>query len=646
MCGICGAFNFGSDQPVERGLIERMNNEIAHRGPDDAGVFVSGNIGIGMRRLSIVDLAHGHQPISNEDGSVWIVFNGEIYNHSELAEQLKARGHRYSSRSDTETIVHLYEEYGDDCVKWLRGMFAFAIWDTRRERLFVARDRVGIKPFYYTLNNGEFVFASEIKSLIASGRIRPALNEAAIPEYLAFGYLSGEDTLYAGVRKLLPGHSLSIDMAGKIDLKQYWDLPVAEEQESKSFDCYVRTYREMLEDAVASHLMADVPLGIFLSGGLDSSAVAAIAAKHRKEPVDTFSVGYAEEEYSELSTAKTVSEHIRSRHHEVRVSQDSFFGALPKLIWYEDEPIVWPSSVSLYFVSKLASQRVKVVLTGEGSDETLAGYTRYAWTLKNARWDRLYRGMVPRFVRAKLRTVIANSSLLAAPARRKLQHTFLGRDGENWASFYFDNFYSGFSDDLQGALLSESVRGSSPYANVLEIWESSKGDVLHRLLYTDTKSYLLELLMKQDQMSMAASIESRVPFLDHPLVEFTTTIPARFNIRGLSGKHVLKSAVEDLLPATIIHQKKLGFPTPIHDWLAHEGTRRVEEILLSPRSVERKIFKPDGIRRLIREHKENLVDHTDRLWRLLNFELWMRVCIEGERDFAQDAFDSLKMAGR
>ena len=646
MCGICGAFNFGSDQPVERGLIERMNNEIAHRGPDDAGVFVSGNIGIGMRRLSIVDLAHGHQPISNEDGSVWIVFNGEIYNHSELAEQLKARGHRYSSRSDTETIVHLYEEYGDDCVKWLRGMFAFAIWDTRRGRLFVARDRVGIKPFYYTLNNGEFVFASEIKSLIASGRIRPALNEAAIPEYLAFGYLSGEDTLYAGVRKLLPGHSLSIDMAGKIDLKQYWDLPVAEEQESKSFDCYVRTYREMLEDAVVSHLMADVPLGIFLSGGLDSSAVAAIAAKHRKEPVDTFSVGYAEEEYSELSTAKTVSEHIRSRHHEVRVSQDSFFGALPKLIWYEDEPIVWPSSVSLYFVSKLASQRVKVVLTGEGSDETLAGYTRYAWTLKNARWDRLYRGMVPRFVRAKLRTVIANSSLLAAPARRKLQHTFLGRDGENWASFYFDNFYSGFSDDLQGALLSESVRGSSPYANVLEIWESSKGDVLHRLLYTDTKSYLLELLMKQDQMSMAASIESRVPFLDHPLVEFTTTIPARFNIRGLSGKHVLKSAVEDLLPATIIHQKKLGFPTPIHDWLAHEGTRRVEEILLSPRSVERKIFKPDGIRRLIREHKENLVDHTDRLWRLLNFELWMRVCIEGERDFAQDAFDSLKMAGR
>ena len=646
MCGICGAFNFGSDQPVERGLIERMNNEIAHRGPDDAGVFVSGNIGIGMRRLSIVDLAHGHQPISNEDGSVWIVFNGEIYNHSELAEQLKARGHRYSSRSDTETIVHLYEEYGDDCVKWLRGMFAFAIWDTRRGRLFVARDRVGIKPFYYTLNNGEFVFASEIKSLIASGRIRPALNEAAIPEYLAFGYLSGEDTLYAGVRKLLPGHSLSIDMAGKIDLKQYWDLPVAEEQESKSFDCYVRTYREMLEDAVASHLMADVPLGIFLSGGLDSSAVAAIAAKHRKEPVDTFSVGYAEEEYSELSTAKTVSEHIRSRHHEVRVSQDSFFGALPKLIWYEDEPIVWPSSVSLYFVSKLASQRVKVVLTGEGSDETLAGYTRYAWTLKNARWDRLYRGMVPRFVRAKLRAVIANSSLLAAPARRKLQHTFLGRDGENWASFYFDNFYSGFSDDLQGALLSESVRGSSPYANVLEIWESSKGDVLHRLLYTDTKSYLLELLMKQDQMSMAASIESRVPFLDHPLVEFTTTIPARFNIRGLSGKHVLKSAVEDLLPATIIHQKKLGFPTPIHDWLAHEGTRRVEEILLSPRSVERKIFKPDGIRRLIREHKENLVDHTDRLWRLLNFELWMRVCIEGERDFAQDAFDSLKMAGR
>ena len=635
MCGICGAFNFNPNQSVEPALLERMNDEIAHRGPDDAGTYLSRNVAIGMRRLSIVDVAHGHQPISNEDGTIVIVFNGEIYNHAELAKDLKARGHSYATRSDTETIVHLYEEYGPDCVKYLRGMFAFLIWDSRHNRLFGARDRLGIKPFYYSETSSGFLFSSEIKSLFASGQVKPVLNRATLPEYLAFGYLSSEQTLYEGVRKLMPGHRFQLQ-AGKLNIDQYWDLPVVDTSEAKPEEFYVVTYRAMLEDAVVSHLMSDVPLGIFLSGGIDSSAVAALAVKHRQEPIDTFSVGYAEEQYSELGAARRVSERIRSQHHEVRVSRQEFFDALPQLIWQEDEPIVWPSSISLFFVAKLAQEKVKVVLTGEGSDETLAGYTRYAWTLKNAGYDGLYRKIVPAGMRGAVRNFIANSNLLGATLRRKLQHTFLARDGADWSSFYFDNFYSGFSSDLHAQLLVPEVQAqaSGAYDSVLKIWEGSRGDMLHRLLYTDTKTYLVELLMKQDQMSMAASLESRVPFLDHPLVEFTASIPARYNLKGLSGKHVLKAAVGDLLPHDIIYRKKLGFPTPIRDWLRGPEVDRVRDLLLGPRTLSRGLFHEATIRRLVNEHISGHIDHTDRIWRLLNFEQWMRVCIEGDRQFA------------
>jgi asparagine synthase (glutamine-hydrolysing) len=641
MCGICGAFNFNPNHSVEPALLERMNDEIAHRGPDDAGTYLSRNVAIGMRRLSIVDVAHGHQPISNEDGTVWIVFNGEIYNHAELAKDLKARGHSYVTRSDTETIVHLYEEYGPDCVKHLRGMFAFLIWDSRNHRLFGARDRLGIKPFYYSETSSGFLFGSEIKSLFASGQVKPILNRAALPEYLAFGYLSGDQTLYEGVRKLMPGHRFQLQ-DGKLKIDQYWDLPVVDASSAKPEEFYIETYRAMLEEAVVSHLMSDVPLGIFLSGGIDSSAVAALAVKHRQEPIDTFSVGYAEEQYSELGAARRVSEHIGSQHHEVRVSRQEFFDALPQLIWQEDEPIVWPSSISLYFVARLAQEKVKVVLTGEGSDETLAGYTRYAWTLKNAGYDGVYRKIAPAGVRKAVRNSIANSHLLGATLRRKLQHTFLARDGADWSSFYFDNFYSGFSGDLQSQLLASEVlaQANGAYDNVLDIWEGSRGDMLHRLLYTDTKTYLVELLMKQDQMSMAASLESRVPFLDHPLVEFTASIPARYNLKGLSGKHVLKAAVGDLLPHDIIYRKKLGFPTPIRDWLRGPEVDRVKDLLLGPRTLSRGLFQETTIRRLVNEHASGHIDHTDRIWRLLNFEQWMRVCIEGDRQF-----NALDLAG-
>ena len=634
MCGIAGVLEFGRDARADSSALRNMCQIMAHRGPDDDGFYTDGPAGIGMRRLSIVDLATGHQPISNEDGSLWIVFNGEIYNHLSLREQLIARGHSYRTHSDTETIIHLFEEYGRDCVQHLRGMFAFAIWDRNRKTLFIARDRLGIKPLYYQLTPERMLFGSEVKVLLAHGSVRPEFNRAALPEFLAFGYLSGEETFYSGIRKLPPGHTMEMGANGKLEIRQYWDLDSSSPHESRDQSYYVRSYRELLEGAVNSHLMSDVPLGVFLSGGLDSSAVAALMTKIRREPIETFSVGYGEQAYSELPFAHIVSEHIKSQHREVLVSEQDFFSALPHLIWHEDEPIVWPSSVSLYFVAKLARERVTVVLTGEGSDETLAGYTRYAFTLKNAALDRAYRSIVPGGLRRGLRNAVATSSLLGATARRKLEHTFLAKDGASWASFYFDNFFSAFAEAEQSELLtSEFASEFAPrtaYKNVLEYWERSSGEMLQRLLYTDIKTYLVELLMKQDNMSMAASIESRVPFLDHVLVEFATRIPREVQIKGLGGKTILKKAVEDILPHSIIYRPKLGFPTPWSGWLGGPRLETIREMLLEPRSLDRGYFRREAIERLFNEHRAKHRDNYDRIWRLLNLELWHRVCLEGE----------------
>jgi len=632
MCGICGIFLFDKIQRVNREVLSDMNRQIAHRGPDDDGFFVDGNVGLAMRRLSIIDIRTGHQPLSNEDGSIWIVFNGEIYNHGELRKDLISRGHRYRTQSDTETIVHLYEEYGKNCVQYLRGMFAFAIWDRNRRSLFIARDRLGIKPLYYRHQDDTFLFGSEIKTIRNYSHVRPEFNRGTLAEYLAFGYVAGEETMYAGINKLLPGHTLILEEDKRaLQIEPYWDLNIQSDDGKRPYEHYVSEYRERLEDCVSSHLMSDVPLGVFLSGGLDSSAVAALTTKIRQEPIQTFSVGYGEQEFSELPYARTVAEHLRSRHHEIHVNWGDFFQTLPRLIWHEDEPVVWPSSVALYFVARLAREHVTVVLTGEGSDETLAGYTRYAWTLLNSRMDRVYRSMTPAGLRALLRSAIGRTPISAA-YKRKLEHTFLGRDGAYWPSFYFDNFYCAFSASDQDELLTPDAKESAgnPYAGSMRYWNGSSGDLLHRLLYTDIKTYLVELLMKQDQMSMAASIESRVPFLDHALVEFTATIPAKYSTKGMAGKCILKSAVADLLPEAIMSRKKMGFPTPWEYWLKGPQLEVLEQLLLEPRTLQRRLFRQEILQRLFAEHRSGARDHGNRIWRLLNLELWLRVCVDGD----------------
>ncbi|HEY1658745.1 MAG TPA: asparagine synthase (glutamine-hydrolyzing) [Candidatus Sulfotelmatobacter sp.] len=631
MCGICGIFFTDRERHVSHAVLAAMNRRIVHRGPDDEGYFVEDNVGLAMRRLSIIDVKTGHQPLANENENVWIVYNGEIYNHADLRRDLEAREHRYRTHSDTETIVHLYEEYGRDCVKHLRGMFAFVIWDRRTRTLFAARDRLGIKPFYYRWDGSAFVFGSEIKSILAFPEVTARFNQGTLSEYLAFGYLTEPETMFEGIRKLMPGHTLELTERGDLSVKRYWELSTEPDTQPHPRAFYVSTYRELFERAVSSHLMSDVPLGVFLSGGLDSSAVAALTKKIRRDSLQTFSVGYGEEAFSELSYARQVAEHIGSEHREVRLSREDFFNSLPMLIWHEDEPIVWPSSVALYFVARLARETVTVVLTGEGSDETLAGYTRYAWTIRNSQMDRIYRSITPEALRRLLRKAIQNSPV-SAPLHRKLRHTFLVRDGNSWPSFYFDNFFSAFAASEQADLLTPEALAATEdaYKGSMEAWERSHGDLLHRLLYTDINSYLIELLMKQDQMSMAASVESRVPFLDHELVEFTARIPSQYSIRGLAGKFILKEAVEDLLPASIVYRKKMGFPTPWEYWLAGPQLDVLEQMLLEPRSTGRWLFRPEAVKRIFAEHRTKLRDHGNQIWRLLTLEIWQRIMVDGE----------------
>jgi len=636
MCGIAGYVNFKGEAAPEATLV-RMSEALRHRGPDASGIYHNGKAWLGHRRLSIIDLATGGQPMRNESGDLWIVYNGEIFNHAGLRGELEKAGHRYKTCSDTETILHAYEEYGSDCLARFRGMFAFAIWDRKREQLFCARDRLGKKPFYYYWDGRLFAFASEIKALLEHPAISPGLEEELLSEHLAFGYSSDERTLFRGIRKLMPGCRLTLTAAGPV-IERYWEIPRPDpaREADRPDEVWIQECRWRLEETVRMRLMSDVPLGMFLSGGVDSSAIAALMKRLTHGPVKSYSVGYRENEYSELSYAARVSRAIGTEHREVMIGRDEFFDVLPKLIWHEDEPMVWPSSVSLYYVSKLASEEVKVVLTGEGSDEMFGGYGRYRYFLLNQRWMRLY-GLAPRIAREWLRKWIANSTWLEGSLRRRLQHSLLGR-AAGVESLYLDNFYCAFSQEEQEHLLLEPGRcGDSAYAWFFHYWNARAGrPLLERMLYADQKTYLVELLMKQDQMSMACSIESRVPFLDHAFFEFSARVPPRLKLKGGTGKYILKKAVEDLLPPEIIHRKKMGFPTPVREWLRHPQADALLRMLLARDGLLAAYLQRGHLERLLEEHKQGLRDATDGLWRLLNLQVWGEIFLKGRRDLVQE----------
>ncbi len=639
MCGISGFVKLKPSAATSSDL-RHMMDAIHHRGPDGQGIHEDGIAYLGHRRLSIIDVAGGHQPMSNEDGTLWITFNGEIFNHAALRPELEAAGHQYVSRCDTETIVHAFEAYGPDCVQKFRGMFAFALWNSNTEQLFCVRDRLGIKPFYYFLNDRIFAFASEIKALLRHPEIRTEFNDSLLSEYLTFGYISSDQTLFRGIRKLMPGHTLRLDArTGALDIQRYWDVPEpgrhTSGSDSKSDELWIKECRQRLEETVEMRLMSDVPLGMFLSGGVDSSAIAALMKRLRPGPVQTFAVGYNEEAYSELSYARKVAEAIGTEHHEVVIGSDQFFEALPRLIWHEDEPISWPSSVALYFVSKLASEHVKVVLTGEGSDELFAGYSRYQHYLFNRQWADRYR-YLPSAIRSGVRHTIDNSSILSADLRRKLQHTFLGREG-TVESLQLDNFYGAFSSrERQLMLRNTGQNEAASYRAFLDYWNSRHSSLLSQMLYADQKTYLVELLMKQDQMSMACSIESRVPFLDHTFVEFAARVPEHLKIQGKTGKYIIKKAVEDILPHDIIYRKKMGFPTPLKQWFRDDRSEPLFKMLLDRNSFLGEYVNLDYVQDLVNRQRSGADDATDRLWRLVNLQLWGEMSFAGRK---QDAWE-------
>lgn len=636
MCGINGiALSSRSARQLTSGLLVRMRDVIRHRGPDDEGIFIDGSagrIGFGHRRLSIVDVAAGHQPMTNEDGSLQITYNGEIYNHADFRASLEARGHVYRTHCDTETILHLYEDYGEDCVNHLRGMFAFAIWDERKRELFIARDRLGVKPLYYThTEDGSLYFGSEIKTLFEAGAIKPEINFAALPDYLANHATSGEETLFQGVKRLLPGHVM-LWRDGELRVNRYWDVSfVRHANENRSDQDYIAEWDELFRTSVRLRLMADVPLGMFLSGGIDSSAIAAVMSGMVSEPIKTFSVAFKEREANELEYARLVAQTFKTNHHEIVVSPEDFFAALPKLVWHEDEPLAHPSSVALYFVSRLASQHVKVVLTGEGSDELLAGYGRYRKTILNLALGARYHSLTPSSVRTLLRKQI--EGMPGATLRQKLLRTFLAVSPDI-ESIYFDNF-AVFPRAMQRQLLTAETRertgGIDPYAGVRHFLKQTDAtSLLDRLLYADLKTYLHELLMKQDQMSMAASIESRVPFLDHKLVEFTSQLPERLKLRGSTTKYILRQSMKGVLPDAILSRPKMGFPVPVGSWFRGAYSAVIDEYVLSERALGRNIFEPDIVRSLVSSHQTGGEDHSERLWALVNFEMWLRQFVDGE----------------
>ena len=629
MCGIAGIAAADRLHADERARLTLMRDVLTHRGPDDAGTYVDQHAGLAHRRLSIVDLASGHQPLSNEDATVWIAFNGEIYNHRDIRADLETRGHRYRTKSDTETIVHAYEEWGDECVQRFRGMFAFAIWDAPRRRLLLARDRLGIKPLYWCRAGDRLLFASEIKAIVESGLVRAEANEAVLAEVMTTRYTSDEQTLFKGIHKLLPGHLL-VYQDGRVQVRQYWDIPTGAPATRAPFEELTATFRRLLEESVRLRLMSDVPLGMFLSGGIDSSAIAALMARMIDRPLQTFSVAFKDRAFSELEYARSVANAIKADAHEIVIDERDFFGALPQLIWHEDEPIAHPSSIPLYFVSRLARDHVKVVLTGEGSDELLAGYGKYPRSLINWRAGGVYASLMPDVARAWVRDRVVPR--LPGRMGRYARRSFLALPHTPEAIF-FDNF-AGIRLHQATRLLTDHAMTAArdPYA-ASRTWldrPDAATPLLNRVLYADLKTYLVELLMKQDQMSMAASIESRVPFLDHKIVEFAATLPPSAKLRGFSTKRLLRAAVKDVLPEEILTRRKMGFPVPFGSWMRTEWSSIARDVLLDRRTRERGIIAPAAAEKLIDAHRAGATDGGDALWALLNLELWYRTCVDGD----------------
>jgi asparagine synthase (glutamine-hydrolysing) len=621
MCGICGIYNMQSGEPIAPRLIEQMTRLIAHRGPDDSGSYFDGPAALGFARLSIIDLSGGHQPMCNETGDVWIVFNGEIWNYKQLRQELLEKGHRFRTNSDTETIIHAYEEFGVECVARLHGMFGFAIWDSPRQRLLLARDRAGKKPLYYTQVDGDVLFASEIKSLLCHPRVKRAADTQALADFLSVRYVPAPATLFEGIYKVLPGHWLLCEN-GKLHQECYWDFTFSK-TESRPIEEYLTGIRQHVHRAVEERMMADVPVGALLSGGVDSSIVSGIMSKLTPHKVKTFAVGFDHPDYSELPYAKLVSQHFGTDHYELVVKSSDLTQYWPLLTWHRDEPVSEPSDLGVYLVSKLARQHVKVVLSGEGGDELFAGYPKYV-----VDWMARYYHILP----APIRDQLISPLLERLPySMRKLK--MAARNLSQPTPQRWMNWFGVFNGPLKELLLSQATKDAIDLDASREFrrWltRNPQRDDLSAMLYLDTKIWLPDnLLMKGDKMTMAASLEARIPLLDYKLTEYAASIPSHLKIRFFRAKYLLKRAFADFLPEPILTRKKMGFNVPTGIWFREGQRGLMTRLLLSERLRSRGYFNESFIAKMVRDHLEGKTNYQAQLFTLASLELWFRVFID------------------
>jgi asparagine synthase (glutamine-hydrolysing) len=628
MCGISGLVYTDASHPVDRELFRHITSTLTHRGPDADGFHFASGVALGHRRLSIIDLTTGDQPIYNEDGTRAIVFNGEIYNFQELRVELEARGHRFGTVSDTETIVHAWEEYGDACVTRLRGMFAFALWDARARRLLLARDRVGKKPLYYAHDGERLLFGSELKALLADPSVKRDLALEAIDDYLAFGAVPAPRTVYRGIAQVPPGHYLVWEN-GRVTVTEYWDLVFQPGPERREAD-YLEELESVLDEAVRLRMVADVPLGAFLSGGVDSSAIVASMARQTSRPVQTTTVMFNERAFDEAAHARAVATALGTDHREVLVEPRAA-DVLPKLVWHLDEPFADSSALPTYYVSQAARQRVTVALSGDGGDEGFAGYERrYGMNLLE---DRVRRRL-PRWFRRGLlgpaAAVWPKADRLPRPLRWKFVLRNLSLEPEQ--AFFHD--MSLFTPGDKRHLLSDSFRRAlgdhDPSALFARHFDRVRGlDHLSRILYVDTKAYLAnDILVKVDRMSMANSLEVRAPLLDHRVLEFAATVPSALKYHATTSKYLLKRVVERRVPPSAVHRPKMGFSIPLAHWLRTDLRDTAHDLLLSPRAAGRDYFVPATVRTLWDHHQRGVRDHAHHLWALMMLEMWHRVFVD------------------
>jgi asparagine synthase (glutamine-hydrolysing) len=627
MCGICGFYDYRTHKPANREVLGDMLRVLHHRGPDDFGVHCDKDLALGMRRLSIIDLSGGKQPITNEDGTIVTVFNGEIYNYRPLRDELESRGHTLATESDTEVIVHLYEDFGEDCIHHLRGMFGLAVWDARQRRLFVARDRLGIKPVYFAQAGGTLIFASEIKAILQHPAVHVRLNVEALNNYLSLKYVPSPQTMFSGISSLPPGCSFTCDSNG-LRARRYWDLSFANPRGRQlREEVYAEQLEALLRECVQQHLMSDVPFGAFLSGGVDSSSVVALMSQFLNEPVKTYSVGFEGdgETFSELPYARMVAKKFQTDHHEIIIRPSHLVELANKVVWHLDQPLAENATLANYLVAELAARDVKMVLTGEGGDELFAGYARYS----GERFSPLFRA-VPGPVKS---LALAGCSWVPGMRRQKLALFALSQTDEisrfvNW----FPLFNSEMKQSLLSADLKESLSGyGADYVFAEQLSRTDAVEPVNRMLYVDTKLWLPDLLLARgDKMSMAVSLEARVPLLDHKLVEFAAALPQNLKLRNLTRKYLLKRVSKAWLPPEILHRKKQGFPMPTSLWLRKEARSFMRDVLSTSALQRRGLFHAPFVEKLIGEHERGFADHGSLLWGLMNVELWQRIFTDSQ----------------